>query len=259
MAVIVSCNSSETEKTADTSTDTTATGNKSDTGTTSLASSSEDNTLSEAERQDGFVLLFDGKTKSGFHVFNSTTDGSAWKIDDGSLHLDPREQHDAQTVGGGDLLTTDEYENFYLKLDWKIDTAGNSGVLLYVKEASSYERSWHTGLEMQVLDNQRHPDSKIIKHRAGDLYDLVTSSPETVKPALEWNKVEVISNNGLLEFSLNGTKVLSTQLWNDNWKKLISKSKFAKFADFGKFKKGRIGLQDHGNKVWYKNIKIKKL
>jgi len=259
MAVIVSCNSAETDKTANTTADSTTTENKTDSGLTSGSSLSEDNALTEAERQDGFVLLFDGKTKSGFHVFNKTTDGSAWKIDDNSLHLDPKEQHDAQTVGGGDLLTTEEYENFHLKLDWKVDTAANSGILLYVKEAPSYKRTWHTGLEMQVLDNQRHPDAKIIKHRAGDLYDLITSSPETVKPALEWNKVEIISNNSLLEFSLNGTKVLSTQLWNDNWKKLIEGSKFKPFRDFGTFKKGRIGLQDHGNKVWYKNIKIKKL
>jgi hypothetical protein len=222
-------------------------------------SSAADNALSEAEKAEGFELLFDGKSKDGFHVFNNKTDGSAWRVDNGTLHLDPKEKHDAQTTGGGDLLSKDEYENFHLKIDWKVDTAGNSGILLYVKEDKKYERSWHTGLEMQVLDNQRHPDSKIIKHRAGDLYDLVTSSPETVKPALEWNHVEIVSANGKLEFSLNGTKVVSTTLWNDDWKKMVAGSKFQKWSDFGTFKTGGVGLQDHGDKVWYKNIKIKKL
>jgi hypothetical protein len=252
IAVIASCGSPDTDQT-------TATQALNSDSMALEKDSSADNTLSETERNSGFELLFDGQSKTGFHVFNNKTDGSAWKVVDGTLHLDPKEQHDAQTTGGGDLLSANEYENFHLKLDWKVDAAGNSGILLYVKEDPSYERTWHTGLEMQVLDNERHPDSKITKHRAGDLYDLITSSPETVKPALEWNKVEIISNNGLLEFSLNGTKVISTTIWNDNWKKLIAGSKFAKWKDFGTFKKGRIGLQDHGDKVWYKNIKIKQL
>jgi 3-keto-disaccharide hydrolase len=254
VAMMTACNSPEADS-ADSSpkkTDTVAT-NTSDT------SKAADNTLSDEERTAGFELLFDGKSKEGFHVFNGKTDGSAWRIDNGSLHLDPREEKDAQTVGGGDLLSKDEYQNFHLKLDWKVDTAGNSGILLYVKEDKKYERSWHTGLEMQVLDNERHPDSKIKKHRAGDLYDLITSSPETVKPALEWNHVEIVSSNGKLEFSLNGTRVVSTTLWDDNWKTLIKGSKFEKWSDFGTFKSGRIGLQDHGNKVWFKNIKIMKL
>jgi hypothetical protein len=248
------CNSPEGDASTSpvTETDTTATA-------ANNSSSTADNTLSEAEKSEGFQLLFDGNSKDGFHVFNDKTDGSAWRVDSGTLHLDPKEKHDAQTTGGGDLITKDEYENFHLKLDWKVDTAGNSGVLLYVKEDKKYERSWHTGLEMQVLDNERHPDSKIIKHRAGDLYDLVTSAPETVKPALEWNHVEIVSNKGTLEFSLNGTKVVSTTLWNDEWKKMVSGSKFKKWNDFGTFKSGHVGLQDHGNKVWFKNIKIKKL
>ncbi|MET0298570.1 MAG: DUF1080 domain-containing protein, partial [Flavitalea sp.] len=187
-----------------------------------------DNMLSEAEKIDGFELLFDGVTKSGFHVYNQKTDGSAWSVVDGTIHLDPKEVKDSQTSGGGDLVSADEYENFHLKLDWRIDTAGNSGILIYVKESPEYERSWHTGMEVQVLDNAKHPDAKIIKHRAGDLYDLISASQETVKPALEWNQVEIISNNGLLECSLNGVKVISTTLWDGNWKALIEGSKFKK-------------------------------
>jgi hypothetical protein len=114
-------------------------------------------------------------------------------------------------------------------------------------------------MEMQVLDNDRHPDAKIPKHRAGDLYDLISCSRETVKPALEWNKAGIRALNGKLDLFLNGENVVSTTLWDDNWKKLIAGSKFKAMPNFGTFKKGRIALQDHGNKVWYRNIMIKKL
>jgi hypothetical protein len=112
---------------------------------------------------------------------------------------------------------------------------------------------------MQVLDNAAHPDAKINKHMAADLYDLISSNPQTVKPAGEWNAVEIIANNGSLEFHLNGTKVLGTTMWDDNWKKMVASSKFKEWPDFGTYKKGRIALQDHGDKVWYRNIKIKKM
>jgi len=244
---LASCQSAETdsEKSGVTETDTTM--------TTNVASpDSAVNVLTAAEKADGFELLFDGTSIGGWHVFNKKSDGSAWKVQDGTIHFD-------KSGGGGDLISEKEYGNFHLKLDWKVDTAGNSGIILFVKEEPKYEHSWHTGPEMQVLDNERHPDSKIIKHRAGDLYDLITSSPETVKPALEWNHVEIISKDGNLEFYLNGTKVVQTTLWDDAWKKMLANSKFKDMPDFGKFKSGHIGLQDHGDRVWYRNIKIKSL
>lgn len=230
-----------------------------DTTMNSVTSTIENNAISATEQSEGWELLFDGKTKNGWHVFNNKTDGSAWVVSDGTLHLNPAKKQDWQTVGGGDIVTEKEFDNFHLTLDWKLDTAGNSGIMFYVKEDSKYEQAWHTGPEMQVLDNARHGDAKIIKHRAGDLYDLITSSPETVKQAGEWNHVEIISNRGSLEFQLNGTKILTTTLWDDNWRKLLAESKFNKWADFGTFKTGRIALQDHGDPVWYRNIKIKKL
>lgn len=217
------------------------------------------NTLTDAQKADGWQLLFDGTSKKGWHVYNNKTDGSAWKVADGALYLDTAQKKDWQVVGGGDIVTDDEYENFDLKLEWKVASGGNSGIILFINEDKKYEHTWHTGPEMQVLDNAKHKDASIVKHRAGDLYDLITSSPETVKPAGEWNQVEIIANKGNLEFHLNGTKVLTTTMWDDNWKKMIAGSKFKSMKDFGTFNKGRIGLQDHGDHIEFRNIMIKKL
>ncbi|MGK2863194.1 MAG: 3-keto-disaccharide hydrolase [Chitinophagaceae bacterium] len=218
------------------------------------------NTLTEDEKKDGWELLFDGVSTKGWHRYGDGAVGSAWKVADGNLYLDAANKENWQVKDGGDIVTDNEYENFELKLDWKIDTSGNSGIIFYIHEdIVKYERSWHTGMEMQVLDNNGHPDAKIIKHRAGDLYDLISSSKETVKPALEWNQARIQSVNGKLDLYLNDENVVSTTLWDDNWKKLIAGSKFKSMAGFGTFKKGRIGLQDHGNVVWFRNIKIKKL
>jgi len=217
------------------------------------------NTLSAAEQSEGWQLLFDGKSLNGWHSYNQKSDASSWKIDDGAIWLDSSNKKDGKPVGRGDIVTNDEFTNFHLQLEWKIGPAGNSGIIFYVKEEPKYGQTYLTGPEMQVLDNAGHADAKIIKHRAGDLYDLVSSSPETVKPAGEWNLAEIISNNGDLEFKLNGTSVLKTVLWNDQWKALIDDSKFKQWTGFGTFKTGRIALQDHGDPVWYRNIKIKKL
>ncbi len=213
-----------------------------------------DNTLTAAEQAEGWQLLFDGTSKSSWHIFNNKSDGSGWVIVDGALSVDS-----ANKTGRGDLVSNEEYENFDLKLDWKVDTGSNSGVMFYVQEAPKYERTFHTGPEMQIIDNDRHADAKITKHRAGNLYDLVSGSPENVKPAGEWNTIEIKSKDSTLEFYQNGTQIVSTKMWDANWNKMVAGSKFKQWKDFAKFNKGRIALQDHGDPVYFKNIKIRKL
>jgi len=217
------------------------------------------NTLTEKERSEGWRLLFDGTTKSGWHIWHGKSDGSAWTVEDGTLHLDPREMKEWQTVGGGDIVTDSAFSNFHFSVEWKVADSGNSGIIFLVQEDPVYEHTWHTGPEMQVLDNNGHPDAKITKHRAGDLYDLVSVSRETVKKAGEWNKAEVMFNNGALDLFLNGEKVVSTRLDDENWKKMKAASKFSDKPGFGAFRSGHIALQDHGNKVWFRNIRIRPL
>jgi hypothetical protein len=212
------------------------------------------------KKDDGWVSLFDGKTLAGWHNYGKTTVGEAWKVEEGNLYLDTTKKAGWQTAQGGDIVSADEYENFDLKLEWKIAPGGNSGIIFYVHEdTTKYKYVWNTGPEMQVLDNDLHSDGKIPKHRAGDLYDLISSASEPVKKPGEWNEAEIISKDGKLDFVLNGTNVVSTVLWDEAWKKLVAGSKFKEWPDFGTYKKGHIALQDHGNAVWYRNIKIKKL
>lgn len=218
------------------------------------------NNLTNEEKNAGWQLLFDGKTTNGWHKYGGDKVGSAWKVNDGCLMLDTAIKENWQIKDGGDIVSDDEFGDYHLKLEWKIAKDGNSGVIFYIHEdKAKYTWPWETGPEMQVLDNNGHPDAKIIKHRAGDLYDLISSSKETVKPYGEWNFVEIKSQNGKLDFFLNGENVVSTTLWDDNWRKMIAGSKFKTMPGFGTYKKGRIGLQDHGNEVWFRNIKIRKL
>jgi cytochrome c len=216
------------------------------------------NTLSEAEKKDGWKLLFDGKTTNGWRKFKSDKIGSAWKVADGALYLDV-DAKKANPSEGGDLVSQGQYENYEFSLEWKIAACGNSGVMFNVQEGEKYNYVFVTGPEMQIVDNECHPDAKINKHRAGDLYDLIACSTETVKPAGEWNVAKIVSNNGKYEFWLNGTMNVEFTMHDAGWDNMVANSKFKTMPDFGKFKKGHISLQDHGDQVWFRNIKIKEL
>jgi len=202
--------------------------------------------------------LFDGKTTKGWHKYGGSAVGSAWKIADGALYLDTDAKKEGQ--GGGDIVTDDEFENFNLKLEWKIAKGGNSGVMFYVYEDKAYKYPWETGPEMQVLDNIDAADNKKENHLAGTLYDLLgTANTSKPKPVDEWNQAEIKALNGKLDLYLNGVNIVSTTLWDDNWKKLVAGSKFRSMPGFGTYKKGQIALQDHGNMVSFRNIMIRRL
>ena len=213
----------------------------------------------QVNEQGEWTPLFDGKTFAGWSKYGGGAVGKAWKIENGELYLDAANKAGWQTGDGGDIVTAEEFENFHFKYEWKIAKNGNSGVIFLVHESPEYQYPWQTGPEMQVLDNAGHPDAKIISHRAGDLYDLIVSSQETVKPAGEWNQAEIRINKGKLDFFLNGVNIVSTQLFTPEWEALIAKSKFKSMPGFGKYKKGKISLQDHGDVVHYRNLMIKKL
>lgn len=219
-----------------------------------------DNKTKPEEKKEEWISLLDEKGAVGWHKYGGGPIDSVWQVKNGELFLSTAHKKETGAKGDWDIVTNDEYGNFELELEWKISQNGNSGIIFYIHEdKAKYRWPWQTGMEMQVLDNEGHPDAKYPKHRAGDLYDLIACSKETVKPYGEWNKVKIRSLNGKLDMYLNGTNVVSTTLWDDNWKSLVAGSKFKNAADFGTYKKGRIGLQDHGNDVWYRNIKIKNL
>jgi len=215
---------------------------------------SADNELSAVEKGNGWVLLFDGASISDhWHKYNSEGLNKNWVIDDGAIHFNP------DHGDGGDLTSNESYKNFAFKLDWRIQDCGNSGIMYNVQESDNYSYPWLTGPEMQILDASCHPDGKIDKHRAGDLYDLIECSEVNVKPAGEWNSIKIVSADGNYEFWQNSVKVVSFTMHTDQWNDMVAGSKFASMSDFGKFSEGKIVLQDHTDRVWFKNIKIKTL
>lgn len=201
--------------------------------------------------------LFNGKDLTGWHTYGKSTVNPSWKAVNGEIFFDSKTKTAEERKNPGDLVTNEEFENFHLKIDWKVSKNGNSGVIFWSNEdTAKYKESWHTGPEMQILDNDGHSDGKIEKHRAGNLYDLIAGKEGVVKPFGEWNTSEIIADHGKLTFKLNGEEVLSTRYDDENWKKMIAGSKFKTKKDFGTFTKGHIVLQDHGNDVWFKNIQI---
>jgi len=197
------------------------------------------------------VKLFDGKTTSGWHSYLKKGPG-AWSVVNGALQLDPK------AADQGDLVTDKEYENYELKLEWKIAEGGNSGIIFGVHEDASFDATYLTGIEMQILDDAKAEDNKLATHRAGSLYDM-RAPAKPAKPAGEWNAVIIKKLNGHLTFYLNGTKVIDTQIGSADWKDMLNKSKFKTWKGFAAYPKGHIALQDHGAVVSFKNITIKEL
>lgn len=207
----------------------------------------------------GWVSLSDGNALQGWHVYGEKGTGSAWHTDSGSIHLKPGIIKGFPKAVCGDLVSNDSFGNFDLKLEWKIGKKANSGILFYVQEdKAKYKETWNTGPEMQVCDKDSNEVAHSKNHEAGDLYDLIASRVMAARPALEWNQTEILSNHGQLDIYLNDTHIISTELWDDNWRKLIATSKFKSMPGFGTFHSGHIALQDQGEEVWYRNIRVKK-
>ena len=220
---------------------------------TSSTNASSDNMLTPEEKASGWTLLFDGITIDQWHKYNGEGVGKNWSINDGALSFDPAMND------GGDLVTNEIFENFEFTLQWKIQDCGNSGIMWNVQEGKDYGAPYLTGPEMQVLDNKCHPDAKIIKHKSGDLYDMIETSAMTVKPAGKWNTIKIVSKDAKYSFYQNDVNVVNFEMHTAEWDELVANSKFKEWKDFGKFTSGKIALQDHGDKVAFKNIKIKKI
>jgi hypothetical protein len=209
----------------------------------------------QAQKKGKWETLFNGKDLSGWHSWQSDKVLPQWKVEDGTIVLTEK--------GGKDLVTDKEYGDFELEIEWNISEGGNSGIIFHVIEDKKYSQSYSTGPEIQVLDDERHPDAKKGKtgnHKAGSLYDLLPATDFTVvKPAGQWNKAKVIIKNGKGESWLNGKKIVEFPTTGTEWNNLIANSKFKGWEGFGAFPKGKIALQDHGNKVSYRNIRIRQL
>ncbi|WP_291912771.1 DUF1080 domain-containing protein [Chitinophaga sp. CB10] len=221
------------------------------------ASAQTINTLTAKEKKAGWKLLFDGKTTNGWHTYLKNEASPAWKVEDGALVLDQEAKKNG--APGGDLVTNDEFENYELSLQWKISEGGNSGIIFGVHESPEFHATYETGPEMQVLDDERHKDGKIPKHNSGDLYDLKKSAKPAVKPVGQWNTAQIIKKDGHLTLKLNGVTTVTTTIGTPEWDALVANSKFKTWKGFGKYQKGHIALQDHGDVVSYRDIKIRQL
>ncbi len=204
------------------------------------------NVLGEADKAAGWKSLFDGQSLRGWHNFKKTGAVAGWKVEDGALVC----------AGGGDDLVTDEdYADFELELEWKIHEGGNSGIFFHATEENDYV--WQSAPEMQVLDNDRHPDGRDPRTSAGANYALHAPPRDVTHPVGLWNRARILVRGSHVEHWLNGTKLCEYELWSDDWKALVAASKFASMPRYGQSKTGRIALQDHGDFVAFRNVKIR--
>ncbi len=206
------------------------------------------NTLSDAEKGAGWRLLFDGQTTAGWRNYGKPTISDGWKVQDGAL---------TRVGAGGDIITTDQFTNFELSIDWKIEPGGNSGIFYRASEDS--DAIYWNAIEMQVLDDAKHPDGQSRLTSAGAAYDLYPSPAGHVHAGGEWNTARLIITGNHVEHWLNGFKLLEYELGSADWNSKVAGSKFKPHPRFGKNAEGHIGLQDHGNVVAYRNIKIRVL
>jgi hypothetical protein len=222
------------------------------------APAAEPNTLTDAEKQAGWRLLFDGKSTTGWRGYKKDAMPPGWQVIDGALVRVSGGAGGKGAGGGDDIVTLEQYGDFELLLDWKIvDKAGNSGLILRASEDAV--TSWHTGPEMQILDNAAYP-GRSVKELAGACYDLYAPPKDVSHPRGEWNSVRVVAKGPHIEHWLNGEKLVEYVLGSDDWNERVANSKFKDMPHFHKPPlKGHICLQDHTARIEYRNIKLRPL
>jgi len=217
------------------------------------------NTLSDQEKKEGWVLLFDGKNFDGWRKYNGTEMPAEWTIEEEAMKYQRGER--AGRMLGNDLVyAKKKYSDFELTVDWKIEEKGNSGLFYYVVEVPD-QRIYSSAPEVQMLDNWQAGDNKLANHLTGSLYDMLPALPSNGKPAGEWNTIVIRIKDGNATHTQNGVKVCEYSIWTPEWAELVAKSKFKDWPGFvdGPAREGFIGIQDHGYNVWIRNIKIREL
>ncbi|MEK6598700.1 MAG: DUF1080 domain-containing protein [Gemmatimonadota bacterium] len=205
------------------------------------------NSLTDAERAAGWKLLFEGQTTAGWRGYLKNT-VTGWQVVDGAL---------TRAAEGGDIITTEQYRNFELALEWKIGPGGNSGVFYRAVEGPS--AIYFSAPEMQVLDDALHADGQFPLTSAGSNYGLHPAPRGVVRPVGEWNAVRIVVQGNQVEHWLNGRLIVRYRLQSHEWKALVAGSKFAQWKEYGQAAEGYIGLQDHGDWVAFRSIRIRVL
>ncbi len=212
------------------------------------------NTLSNKEKSQGYQLLFDGKSMNGWRGYQNKPAGS-WSVDNGALHcLGKAANHSGKSI---DLMTERQFDNFDLSIDYKISPKGNSGILYMVTE--NRPNSFQSGPEYQIIDDINYPEKLEDWQHTGANYDMNSAPEANPNPAGQWNHARIIVNGNHVEHWLNGKKVVSYELYSDDWLKRKMVSKWKDEPDYAKSKTGHIALQFHGDEIWFRSIKIREL
>lgn len=216
-------------------------------------------------QKEGWITLFDGKTFDGWRGYGRTDMPTAWIVENGAIKIKGSGTGEAGAKDGGDIIFNRKFKNFELEFEYKVSKGGNSGVF-YLAQEKKGQKIWKSSPEYQILDNENHRDAKLGKdgnRKSASLYDLIPAVPQNAKPFGEWNTGGIMVYKGTVVHKQNGENVVEYHLWTPEWEDMISKSKFKGWTDFintgGENHEGYIGLQDHGDDIWFRNIRIKVL
>jgi hypothetical protein len=224
----------------------------------SSCSHTEDQTnLSEQEKAEGWKVLFDGKTLTGWHVFNKSTRPSAWSVDSGMLICNPH----AKNVKHGDLVTDKVYGDFELLFDWRITKGGNSGLFVNVQEKPEFGATFATGPEYQLVDETHAEPGYLndLTHKSAAIFGVLPNNTATSPKAGEWNHSKILQKNGKMVFWLNGAETVNTDIRSEQWKKAVAGGSMSRYPAFAITVTGHIAVQDLTTGVAFRNIKIKEL